>query len=489
MLHTVDQRRRSSANNMTPRGRFCCQTSVIVEGVLLALVVSGVAFAAKGSSAPQPSSVRTKTLVDDFWLFSLVKNVLGYCVVIVPGYLIIRYTRRHAQSILSSRASQRPLHRLLKLFVFGNNEEEASAIVDVEIGRVVVPSAEFGRKADVLSFVTKLPRPLLLLLCFFGLMISYLTWGILQEKIMTKAYGAEHDRFRDSQFLVFVNRILAFLLSGIYILWTYQPLHRAPLYKYSYCSFSNIMSSWFQYESLKYVTFPTQVLVKSCKVLPVMLMAKLVSGKVHKWHEFATAGVISLGMAIFSLSRIGETFSNRGVMSTGLSGLLILVGYLTFDSFTSNWQSALYSGYKMSSSQMMCAVNLFSVIFTLVSLAEQGKFGDSIAFAVLHPDFFFDIFLLSICSASGQTFVYFTIEQFGPVNFTIMMTVRQAAAIVLSCVIYGHVIQTAGFIGIILVFTGVGLRIYRSLRTQSKSGKPNSLSSTTIAATPLLSQA
>ena len=30
-------------------------------------------------------------------------------------------------------------------------------------------------------------------------------------------------------------------------------------FRYSYCSLSNILSSWCQYEALKYISFPTQV--------------------------------------------------------------------------------------------------------------------------------------------------------------------------------------------------------------------------------------
>ncbi len=67
------------------------------------------------------------------------------------------------------------------------------------------------------------------------------------------------ERFKDSQFLVFVNRILAFAFSGLYLLTTEQRLHRTPLYKYSYCSVSNTLSSWCQYEALKFISFPTQV--------------------------------------------------------------------------------------------------------------------------------------------------------------------------------------------------------------------------------------
>lgn len=109
-------------------------------------------------------------------------------------------------------------------------------------------------------------------------MVSYLTWGVLQEKIMTREYvgldGKTKSMFKDSQFLVFSNRFLAFIIAIIY-LGVKQPLrHRAPLFKYSYASFSNIMSAWLQYEALKFISFPTQVLAKSCKIIPVMLMGR-----------------------------------------------------------------------------------------------------------------------------------------------------------------------------------------------------------------------
>lgn len=61
-----------------------------------------------------------------------------------------------------------------------------------------------------------------LLFCFFGLQFNYIVWGWLQEMMMTQAYmrndASGEDRFGDSQFLVFLNRLFAFLLSGCYIL-------------------------------------------------------------------------------------------------------------------------------------------------------------------------------------------------------------------------------------------------------------------------------
>ena len=54
-------------------------------------------------------------------------------------------------------------------------------------------------------------------------------WGYLQEKIMITKYG--ETQFRDSQFLVFMNRILALAMVSGYVTVFHQPPHKTPLYK------------------------------------------------------------------------------------------------------------------------------------------------------------------------------------------------------------------------------------------------------------------
>lgn len=301
--------------------------------------------------------------------------------------------------------------------------------------------------------------------CFAGLQVSYLTWGILQEKIMTQEYtnNSEKGKFSDSQFLVFVNRVLAFVFAGTYVLLSNQPKHIAPLYKYSYCSFSNIMSSWFQYEALKYVSFPTQVLAKASKIIPVMIMGKIISKKTYKYHEYATAFAISIGTAIFLIA--GRKPVDIATTTT-VSGIAILLAYIISDSFTSNWQSALFKQYHMSSVQMMCGVNFFSCIFTSISLLQQGGFVKSFLFLMKFSNFMWDCVLLSICSAVGQLFIFYTISEFGPVAFVIIMTVRQVLAILLSCIIYNHSLTLTRIIGVFIVFSTVFLRIYLNYRTK-----------------------
>lgn len=107
-------------------------------------------------------------------------------------------------------------------------------------------------------------QSLVLLFCSGGLLVSYLIWGILQERVMVYRYRESEDEpgelFTNSQFIVFMNRILALVIACIAMMFVKQKPHEAPLYKYSYSSLSNIMSSWCQYEALKFVSFPVQVI-------------------------------------------------------------------------------------------------------------------------------------------------------------------------------------------------------------------------------------
>lgn len=205
-----------------------------------------------------------------------------------------------------------------------------------------------------------------------------------QQYRSVDAHGVEHlTNYKDSQFLVFANRALAFVMALAYLHVKRGTMirHRAPLYKYSYASFSNIMSAWFQYEALKFVNFPTQVLAKSCKIIPVMLMGKIVLRAKYEFYEYLTAIMISAGMMFFLLGSSGTAHAYTGSSIANMTGILLLTLYMTFDSFTSNWQSDLFKTYGMTSIQMMCGVNLFSTMFTAVSISLQGGFMDSLVFA------------------------------------------------------------------------------------------------------------
>ncbi|XP_066587155.1 adenosine 3'-phospho 5'-phosphosulfate transporter 1 isoform X2 [Prorops nasuta] len=385
------------------------------------------------------------------WIVRLLLNVLGYATILLPGCLIYKYVR-------------------CSKYIYGKGNSFVSKLIrSCFVGHCengLLDSSSFVTTTSVHMQRTFTQDVILLLHCFLGLQISYLTWGYLQEKIMTQEYmdgNGNKAHFQDSQFLVFVNRILAFLMSGFYLIIQKQPQHKAPLYKYAFCSLSNIMSTWCQYEALKYVSFPTQVLAKASKILPVMIMGKIVSRTTYEYYEYVTAVLISIGMTLFMLGSSDD--KNDG--ATTLSGLILLGSYLLLDSFTSTWQNALFTEYGTTSVQMACAVNMFSCLLTAMSLFQQSSFPFILSFMTKYPRFIIDCLLISICSASGQLYIFYTISKFGPVTFVIIMTIRQGLAILLSCLVYHHEITIFGTFGILLVFGSVFLRMYCSNRLRA----------------------
>merc|ERR1719348_595460 len=272
---------------------------------------------------------------DQFWMTALALNLLGYATIFLPGFYIIKYVRESNYLDLNIGSL---LHPTVRLCVRGS---EADNIDEEYLAKKLdEPQKSATQHAVSIIFLGA------------GLLTSYGAWGYLQEKIMTTSYVdslGNKAMYKNSQFLVFVNRILAFIIAITVMLFIRQPKHKAPLYKYSFCSFSNIMSSWCQYEALKFVSFPTQVLAKASKIIPVMAMGKLVESKKYEYYEYVVAVLISVGMTTFLM---GNSQNNDPDKTTTFSGFLILLGYLVCDSFTSNWQGALKNEYNMTPIQI-----------------------------------------------------------------------------------------------------------------------------------------
>uniref|UniRef100_A0A915M982 Adenosine 3'-phospho 5'-phosphosulfate transporter 1 n=1 Tax=Meloidogyne javanica TaxID=6303 RepID=A0A915M982_MELJA len=175
--------------------------------------------------------------------------------------------------------------------------------------------------------------------------------GFYQERIITQPYKLQNkatkEFFKDAQFLVFANRLVALILAGIYILfrWKSLPVHVPPLYLHSFTSFSNVLSSWCQYEALKYVSFPTQTVCKASKLVPTMIMGRIVRKRQYSIREYILAFIIVFGASIFFLSSTNQikresNDKRREEINSAISGFILMCGYLLLDAFTPNWQKS-----------------------------------------------------------------------------------------------------------------------------------------------------
>jgi len=208
-----------------------------------------------------------------------------------------------------------------------------------------------------------------------------------------------------------------------------------------------------------------QVLSKSCKIIPVMLVGILLNKKVYPKAEYFDALIITASVALFTLSE-KQGKAHMGQSDDSLWGIVLLAVYLTCDSFTSQWQDRVYKAYDVNQYQMMLGVNIWSMFFTGCSLIRSGEGVESFIFIMSDAKALVHMVILSITSATGQLFIYYTVKEFGPVTFTIIMTTRQIFSLFLSCLLFAHPMKAMGWIGAMVVFVVLFNRIKRGKGAQ-----------------------
>ena len=312
--------------------------------------------------------------------------------------------------------------------------------------------------------------------CFIGLQISYLTWGYMQELIMTTTFeptsSAPDGKFPSAAFCVFSNRFLAIIVAVIAVRMRKGAVlanNVAPLVAFAPCALSNTMSSWSQYASLRYVSFPVQTVFKSSKIIPVMIMGKVLKGTNYPASQYVEALLITVGVAVFSVA----SKSSDSDTSTEVVGLLFMCLYITFDCFTSQWQDKVYVKYgraNVDPYQMMLGVNSSAIVMTTAGLILGGDIPKIIEFFKVNPSVFQYNVITAVTSASGQLFIYTTIKEFGPIVFTVIMTTRQMISICISSFLFGHTMGVTALLGAGLVFGVLFYQIRKKYMAKRSGG-------------------
>ena len=165
-----------------------------------------------------------------------------------------------------------------------------------------------------------------LLFCCIVLNITFVAWGVLQvrtysliislllhihlhillflqERMLTRRYPrVTGEYFTYSYFLVFTNRFWTLIMSGILLLYLKPRRSQSTIiYEYSFPSISNMLSSWCQYEALRYVSFPATTLFKAFKLAPVMMMGKILGNKSCTYPKNTNCYVYRIHSILYSL--------------------------------------------------------------------------------------------------------------------------------------------------------------------------------------------
>merc|ERR1719161_3324354 len=202
---------------------------------------------------------------------------------------------------------------------------------------------------------------------FLGSTASFVVYGVMQEYIMTQVYSSEGAKFPSAVFLVFCNRALAVAVIPVILLIRREAFFTVGSKWCCIPAATLFTSTTCQFASLWYVSFPTQVVFKSGKIIPTMLVSTLFNGKAHSWKEYSKALAVTACVIGFSL---GMESADGPEHSTKMFAICLLVLFLFCDALTSNGEKRIFNSFPdMTHTQMMFVMVFCQFLYCTVSLS------------------------------------------------------------------------------------------------------------------------
>lgn len=297
-----------------------------------------------------------------------------------------------------------------------------------------------------------------------GVWVSFLVFGFTQEHLTRHEYGPNKERFLHTQALVAAQSLGNLVTAGAVIMMS-SPSRKGQskwtagvgIRDWLIIAVAYFLAHSFGLASLKYIIFPLQVVIKSCKSVPVMI-GEIMFAKV-KPSLAKTVGVLllSIGVALFTLtSESGpqKTTDGHAGASTILYGAALAGAALICDAVYGPFQSKVVAKHKPSSWVLMFNMNLYEFILAVgVDLATSTDLQGALTFWDKYPvEFGYRVVLFCASMSLGNVFIFKIQREFGALAVTKTTTVRKLVSLVLSIMWFGHSLNLMHYVAMATVF-------------------------------------
>ncbi|KAK1734774.1 UAA transporter family protein [Skeletonema marinoi] len=305
-----------------------------------------------------------------------------------------------------------------------------------------------------------------------GIYASFLYYGSLQEDVF-RYESEDGTKFTHAWYLQVLESLanvifgtIALIVMGassnsknsVGLWWGGTP--NLPKKPFVSSGFSQVCSKAFTSLALANgLSFPVATLAKSGKMAPVMLGSLILGGATYGLREYLQVLAIIGGTAILSMSKKKASTSE----STPLGAVFILLA-LVMDGVTGGVQKRLLADMKRvqvtpQPYDLMTYTNLFMMLFALLISFVLGEFTQGIAYCASNPKVFSLIWKFSMCSAIGQSFIFYTVARFDPLVCSTVTTTRKILSVLYSILFKGHSIAGQGWLGLLLAIGGIASEV------------------------------
>jgi len=220
-------------------------------------------------------------------------------------------------------------------------------------------------------------------------------------------------------------------------------LERRALWRdYATLSLFTMAGMYFTNWSLTYVNYPTRILAKSSKVIPVMLVGMLLQGRFYSRLEYLSATILAAGIALFTMGDAYESprFDVRGLV-------LISLGVFA-DAITANYEEAkFFRSNSCSQAEVMFYSSAFASVWTFITMLGSDELTSALAHASEHPEVVPSTVTFAILGYSSVIFILLLIKRFGATNAEIVKSCRKVFSIVISFVAFEKKVGRLHLIG------------------------------------------
>lgn len=183
----------------------------------------------------------------------------------------------------------------------------------------------------------------------------------------------------------------------------------------------------------------------------------LLGGAHYTMREYLQVTAIIIGTAIVSM---GKKKVDEGPTNS-FWGLLFILGSLAFDGITAGFQKRLQRDAadvecKPKPYDFMFWTNLFMAATAALIALILGELTSGTAYCLRNPEILYKIIQFSICSAVGQSFIFYTLAHFDPLVLSTVTTTRKIFSVLISIFFKGNSLSAVGWTGIILACLGIG---------------------------------
>lgn len=176
---------------------------------------------------------------------------------------------------------------------------------------------------------------------------------------------------------------------------------------YASCALTYLLAMVSSNMALRWLPYPTQVVGKSAKPIPVMLLGVLVGNKKYNMQKYVCIFTIVIGVVLF-MYKDGKS-NALAEDSFGLGEVLLILS-LSMDGLTGAIQDRMRAASRPSGQQMMLAMNGWSTLILAPALLVTGELFQFVAFTSKYPFLLINLTLLALTGAFGQLFIFMMVS-------------------------------------------------------------------------------